>query len=138
MRYQKLSEIVVNNVLAFIKPFASKRLSLGIEKLLKPCCKVTVVDAIVICNDDNTYNVTLTLSDSVNFLGLGAFTFLTETEVFGVGTFQNGNTINIPSVDITSDTYNVSGLLLLPTNQSGDMGVFVAIPTFEITLPACS
>ena len=39
---QKISEIVVNNVLAFVKPFASKALQKDISALLHPCCKPLV------------------------------------------------------------------------------------------------
>lgn len=40
---QEISTIVINNVLAFMKPFASKSLLWDIETLLKPCCKPLLI-----------------------------------------------------------------------------------------------
>lgn len=138
MRYQKITDIVINNVLGFIRPFASKRLSLGIEKLLKPCCKITVVDSDATCSGEKL-DVVLTLSETVNFLGLGQFTFFSTTgEVIGTGSFVNGNTISFESSAPNNATYTVSGTLFLPTNQSEDQGVYVNIPEFTLVFPSCS
>ena len=138
MRYQKITDIVINNVLGFIRPFASKRLSLGIEKLLKPCCKITVVDSDVTCSGEKP-QVALTLSETVNFLGLGQFTFLAESgQIIGTGSFENGNTISFESPASSGSTYTVSGTLFLPTNQSEDQGVYVNIPEFTLVFPSCS
>lgn len=71
---QKISTIVINNVLAFIKPFASKTLLWDIETLLKPCCRPTLIgsedysccDGIATCatvtvRDENLANKSVTL-----------------------------------------------------------------------------
>jgi len=71
---QKLSTLVINNVLAFVRPFASKTLQRAIEILLKPCCDVSIINAEVVClplEPYGTYEVTLTLSRPLGLLGNG-------------------------------------------------------------------
>ena len=43
MKFQKITQRVIDNVLAFIQPFASKRLTWDVETLLKPCCKPLLI-----------------------------------------------------------------------------------------------
>ena len=50
---QKLSQLVVNNVLAFINPFASKTLKKAISILLHPCCIPNVELSNPRCGWDN-------------------------------------------------------------------------------------
>lgn len=74
MKFQKITQRVIDNVLAFIQPFASKRLTWDVETLLKPCCKPLLVgseeysccDSIATCalvtvTDENLANKTVTL-----------------------------------------------------------------------------
>lgn len=74
MKFQKVTQRVIDNVLAFIQPFASKKLAKDIETLLKPCCKpvlkgseeYTCCDGIATCaqvtvKDESLKNKTVTL-----------------------------------------------------------------------------
>lgn len=124
-------------ILRMLQKITTKTLYKAISILLYPCCKVTVVDAVATCGDGNI-DIALTLSESVNFLGKGKFIFVAASgQVVGVGEFSNGDTITFSSSISNDSTYSVSGFLLLPTNNSGDIGVYMSIPTFTLVVPAC-
>lgn len=125
-------------ILRMLQKITTKTLYKAISILLYPCCKVTVVDAVATCGDKDI-DVTLTLSEPVNFLGKGKFVFISfGGDVVGTGEFTNGNTITFTSSAPDATTYNTFGYLLLPTNNSEDTGVYISIPQFTLEFPSCS
>lgn len=64
MKFQKVTQRVIDNVLAFIQPFASKRLKWDVETLLKPCCKPVLIGSEQYsCCDDIATCATVTVKD---------------------------------------------------------------------------
>lgn len=132
---QKLSEIVVNNVIAFIKPFASKTLQKAVSILLKPCCDI-IATVEATCNDDNTYAIVVTTVESINFLGNGVATLVVDgTSLTGVIT--EPNTIFVETATLTAGTYDVDVTLLLPTNTSGSVGAFKTFTVADVVFASC-
>ncbi len=130
---QKISTIVINNVLAFIKPFATKTLTKAVEVLLKPCCTLSG-EAVVSYNDDDTYSVTITTNESIGFLGSGvAEAIIGTTNVTGVVT--EPNTIYFEIVDITPSTTDVDVKVFLPTSSAGNVGVFKSFTIVDVVFP---
>ena len=122
---QKISEIVINNVLAFIRPFASKTLQRAIEILLKPCCDVYITKVEVVClplEPIGTYEVTLTLSRPLGFLGNGLiFPFIGGNVVAAAGGFVpyvEGTIIKFTTIDlpeIVGSSKTVAAFAFLPS-----------------------
>lgn len=121
---QKLSELVINNVLAFIRPFASKTLQRAIEILLKPCCDVSIINAEVVClplEPIGTYEVTLTLSKPLGLLGnglifplIGGFAAADGGLIpYAEGTIIKFTTKDIP--EIVGNSQSISAFAFLPS-----------------------
>ena len=122
---QKISTIVINNVLAFIRPFASKTLQRAIEILLKPCCDVSIINAEVVClplEPYGTYEVTLTLSKPLGLLGNGLIMpFISGNIVvndgfvpYAEGTIIKFTTKELP--EIVGSSENIFAFALLPSS----------------------
>lgn len=143
---QKLSEIVVNNVLAFINPFASKTLKKAISVLLKPCCNITVSDVSYDCGEEE---LTVVLSEAqVSLASLGAYVQVFTDQ--GTGDFvyvgeadlgADGKTvvINISTADAPVGADQIfKAVIFLPSgNIITTPGVFILALSEEITIPSC-
>lgn len=137
MKYQKISTIVINNVLAFIRPFASKRLSKAVELLLKPCCLVEITDTDA-CSG-GTRDTTFTISPAQPLLGIGfAQVFSTVDDFVGTGTIStDGTTVTVEDATISAGSATFSITLFLPTNQSNSVKGVYQIATGTFTVAAC-
>lgn len=132
---QKISTIVINNVLAFIKPFASKTLLKAVETLLLPCCNLTGT-ASVECEVDNEYTVTITTDPSIGFLSKGTSTVVING-FSNTGVVTEPNTIVVTNADPGAGTYDVEVVVFLPTNTDGNIGVFKSFTIADVVFPAC-
>jgi hypothetical protein len=137
---QTISEIVVNNVLAFITPFASKRLLKGVSLLLHKCCPVTITDVVYDCG---TTDLTLTISPAQPLLGLG---FAQVFSTIGGGTFLGAGTISADGTTITCSPaaapvgvdQTITATIFFPTNTSNSiLGVYQIATSGLETIVAC-
>lgn len=135
---QKISTIVVNNVMAFIKPFASKTLQKAISVLLQPCCTNSITD---VSNDCSTSTVTLTLATPIpSWAALGAFAqvFSVTNGFIGAGTLSaDGNTISVSTLTTPTGIDQIfSVTIFLPSTQTNStIGVYqiaVGVGTIEV------
>lgn len=136
---QKISTIVINNVLAFIRPFASKTLQRAIEILLKPCCDVSIINAEVVClplEPIGTYEVTLTLSRPLGLLGNGLILPIIGGNIAAYGgliPYAEGTIIKFTTKDLSEIVGNsepIFAFALLPSslnivNSEEDLTPFV-------------
>ena len=122
---QKLSTLVINNVLAFVRPFASKTLQRAIEILLKPCCDVSIINAEAVClplEPYGTYEVTLTLSRPLGLLGNGLiFPFINGNvaPIEGLVPYAEGTIIKFTTKElpeIVGNLENIFAIALLPSS----------------------
>jgi hypothetical protein len=123
---QTISEIVINNVLAFITPFASKRLLKGISLLLHKCCPVTITDVVYDCE---TTDLTLTISPAQPLLGLGfaqVFSTIAGGTFLGAGTISaDGTTITCSPSALVEGNQTITATIFFPTNTSNSiLGVY--------------
>jgi hypothetical protein len=133
---QKISQIVVDNTLAFIQPFASKTLFKAISILLKPCCNFTG-EADVSCNDNNTtYGVTITVDPGIGYLGKGIATLQVGSSIF-TGVVTEPNTIFVETLTTTAGTKEVNVTLILPTNVAGTTAVTQIFTVEDVVFPSC-
>jgi len=136
---QKISQIVVNNVLAFIKPFASKRLARAIELLLKPCCVITVESVDFTDCDGGEYDLTIVLESSPNLLGIGEVEvkFVQGAVTTIVSGTLTGNIVTIIDVPLTTGAVTITPKLLLEADFSNNRGIYILTVPFADTVPAC-
>lgn len=135
MKYQKITTTVINNVLAFMQPFASKTLLRAVEVLLLPCCDL-VGTVEVECENDGDYIVTITTDPTIGFLGKGTAT-VTVNGYSYVGTITEPNTIVATNVDPGAGTYDVGVVVFLPTNTDSNIGVYKSFTIEDVVFPAC-
>lgn len=142
---QKISEIVINNVLAFITPFAGKRLKKAIELLLKPCCEVIISDASYDCDLEQ---FTITLSPAQTSIGsLGAFVDVATDQgtgdyvSVGTGTLStDGKTVvvDVPLADAPVGASQVfRATIQMPSGTSNSPGVYILAFSADTTIPSC-
>lgn len=132
---QKISTIVINNVLAFIKPFASKTLLRAVETLLLPCCNL-IGTASVECENDGDYAVTITTDPTIGFLGKGTATITINGNSYS-GTITEPKTIVATNVDVSAGTYDVKIVVFLPTNTDGSIGIYKSFTVVDVVFPVC-
>lgn len=129
---------VRQNILNFLRAIVSKRIYRAIELILSPCCPVSILSVDVVCNEDDEYDITVTLDSNISLLGIGKYQLFFEVDgVLIEGNFTNGNTITVTGQTLTSGTTDVSGYLFLPTNSDATVGAFLDLGTIEATVPAC-
>lgn len=132
---QEISTIVINNVLAFMKPFASKTLLKAVSILLKPCCTITGT-ASVSCNDDNTYEIVISTVSGLGLLGKGVATVQIGTTIV-TGVLTEPNTIYVETFTTTAGTKDVNVTVTLPTNTNGTIGVTQIFTIEDVVFPSC-
>ena len=136
---QKISEIVVNNVLAFVKPFASKTLQKAISVLLQPCCTNSITD---VSNDCGTDIMTITLATPMpSWASLGGFAqVLSDDNGFiGAGTISaDGKTVTVSTAITPVGVGQVfSVTLFLPSSQTNSATGVYQIAIGVGTVSAC-
>jgi hypothetical protein len=135
MKFQKVTQIVINNVKAFLQPFASKTLIKAVEFLLKPCCDLTAT-AEAACVDTDIYDVTITTDSPIGFLGKGVATVVINGVSF-TGVVTEPNTIFLEGIEVTPATEDLNVTLFLPTNTNGSVGVFKTITVADVVFASC-
>ena len=132
---QKITPTLIQSVLQFIKPFASKTLAAAIKRLLEPCCTANLTDADVECDDSDNYTVTITVSNPV--------AFATEARLIVndavVSTIDNpsGNTLVFENAEFASGSVQFNVEYLIHTNFDKTIGVIVGSNTIAATAPVC-
>lgn len=144
---QKISTLVINNVLAFITPFASKRLKKAIELLLKPCCVITISDVTYDCGDEQLTVVLDPIQVSVGTLGATVDLFTdagTPGDVVYVGTgtlSTDGKTVvidvAIADAPVGADQIFTAKVFMPSSETNDNLGVFEIAVSEEITIPVC-
>lgn len=155
MAFLSINSNIRNSILGFIRHLVSKTLYRSIEILLRPCCDIYVTDVQATVNCvSGTYDITFTLSKSVNMLGNGVMLILggnglVTSSIDGNPLFpyNDSNKFTLTDLDLgttsaTSSTFSI--LFLLPSAGQVDKleeltpGVFTFADSADpFPLPTC-
>ena len=154
MAFLSINSNIRNSILGFVRHLVSKTLYRSIEILLRPCCDIYVTDVQATVNCvSGTYDITFTLSKSVNMLGNGVMLIIgpnglvTTSSNGGVFPYNDSNKFTLTDLDLgtTSDTNSFFSILLfLPSAGQLDKieeltpGVFTIAQSADLfPLPTC-
>ena len=154
MAFLSINSNIRNSILGFIRHLVSKTLYRSIEILLRPCCDIYVTDVQATVNCvSGTYDITFTLSKSVNMLGNGVMLIIgpnglvTTSSNGGLFPYNDSNKFTLTDLDLgttsaTSSTFSI--LFLLPSAGQVDKleeltpGVFTIAESLNpFPLPTC-
>ena len=122
-------------ILAQIQNLVSKTVYRAISIILSPCCDITG-EATVSCNDDDTYGVSITTTNTLGLLGKGIATVQVGSSIF-TGVVTEPNTIFVETLTTTAGTKDVVVTLILPTNVAGTIAVTQVFTIADVEFRNC-
>ena len=129
MSFVSTNSQIKNNILNYIRHLVSKTLYRAIEILFKPCCDVYVTKVEVVClplEPYGTYEVTLTLSRPLGFLGNGNLIPIVQGQLISYGGI-------IPYTEGTVITFTTRELTTLVGTTGNDITVFGLLPVSGVS-----
>lgn len=124
------------SILNQLKHLVSKTLHRAIEILLTPCCTPVISNIEVECSSD--YNVTITLTNSINLRGKGIAFLLIDGLQVASTPWLDGSNVVFTDISATAGTYDIQIQLFMPTNSEENLGVMLISQVDETVFSSCA
>lgn len=136
MAFLKAKSNIKTSILGFLKHMVSKTQLKAVDVIFSPCCSVSIDSVDVDCISTGVYDVTVTLTNSLGYLGKG-FALLSFDGVFYEGVVTEPKTITFENIAVTAGTITIGGYVFLPTNSDETSGVWQSVTETDVVFAAC-